>query len=159
MTRKTSKTPANTGAENETTPAVAVPSIFDQYETDLIEQENGRWFRNIGLGINLKLRRFSSRVALNNMQRLQVAYRHLRVDGALPEEVADEMMAEHLGGCIIVDWDGPAFRNRDNTPLTYSVDTAIMLMKRLPELRNNIILHANNIDNFRITDRKDIEGN
>jgi hypothetical protein len=141
-------------------PTVFVPSVFEQYETDLIEQENGRWFHNIGLGMDIKLRRYTSRHALNNMARLQQQYRTYRdAAGALPDEIADELVAEHLATAIIADWKGPAFRMPDGTPIEFSAETAKMLMMKLPELRNLIVMVSNSVDSYRIRARKEIEGN
>lgn len=138
-----------------------VPSVWDQYETDVAEQEGGRWFRNIGIGMDLKLRRYTSRVALNNVQRLQQAYRRFQLKtGQLPEDKAEQLMVEHLAGCIIVDWSGPAFRQKDSDEtMPFSVETAKILMQRLPDLRTQVLTISMSVDNFRVSERKDIEGN
>lgn len=138
----------------------AIPSIFDQYETDVAEQEDGRWFRNIGIGIDMKLRRYTARAATNKMQQLQMAYRN-KADkkGTLPLDVAEALMTEFLATAIIVDWDGPAFKDREGNPLPYSVETARMLLNKLPELRNDVVIISSNIENFRVRDREAVEGN
>jgi hypothetical protein len=138
----------------------AIPSIFDQYETDIVEQEDGRWFRNIGIGVDMKLRRSTARAATNKMQQLQMAYRH-KADpkGNLPEKIAEELMLEFLATVVIVDWDGPAFKDRQGKPMPYSVETARLLLKQLPELAKDVIVIASNIENFRVRDRGVVEGN
>lgn len=138
----------------------SIPSIFDLYETDVSEEEDGRWFRNINFGIDMKLRRSTARAATNKMQQLQMAYRG-KADskGQLPEKVAEELMLEFLATVIIVDWDGPAFKDREGKPLPYSVETARLLLKQLPELAKEVIVIASNIENFRVRNRAAIEGN
>ncbi|MBK9496474.1 MAG: hypothetical protein IPO08_18605 [Xanthomonadales bacterium] len=162
MTRKASKPDAamHPAVPLTTTPTTTIPSVFDQFETDIVEQESGRWFYNVGLGMSVKLRRYTSRVALTNMARLQQVYRSFRDEaGNLAEGKADELLAEHLATAVITDWSGAAFRNRDGSDMPFTPETAKMLMMRLPELRNMIVMIASSVDNYRIRTREDVEKN
>ena len=51
------------------------------------------------------------------------------------------------------------FKDREGNPLEYSVETARLLLKQLPELVKDVIVISSNIENFRVRDRKELEGN
>jgi hypothetical protein len=58
---------------------------------------------------------------------------------------------------VIVDWDG--IYDRDGQKIPYSKEKALELLKRLPALRDAVLICAQDIDNFRIEDAEEAEKN
>lgn len=134
------------------------PSIFEIYETDLNEEEEGRWF-DIAPGASFKLRRFTAKAVNNERNRLQLAFRkRANKDGTFPEDVSEKIVNEQMG-VIIADWRGAAITGRDGAPLEYSPTAAKELMAKLPNLRTQLLMISMDMASFRTEERKEIEGN
>lgn len=128
-------------------------SVFDIFETDTSDEENGRWFNNYfgdrAQG-DIKLRAFSSKASVAVRRRLEVHYRrHMQADGSYPQDVAQKMVTEQLAQAIVVDWRGKAFRSKDGQAIPFSVDAVRQLMERMPHFRNRIVSSAAEMDNYR----------
>jgi len=138
---------------------VPVVSIFDFYDTDINEEEEGRWFENIIPGASFKLRRFTAKAVNNERNRLQLAFRkYANKDGSFPENISTRIVNEQMG-VIIADWRGDALVDRDGSPLVYSPEKAKALAAQLPNLRTQLLLISMDMASYRTTDRKEIEGN
>lgn len=128
-------------------------SVFDMYETDTTDEENGRWFNNYfgerAQG-DIKIRAFASKPSIAVRRRLEALYRrHMLPDGSYPQDVSQKMVTEQLSQAIIVDWRGNAFRGKDGQPIPFSVDAAKKLLEKMPHFRNRIVQSAAEMDNFR----------
>lgn len=133
-------------------------SIFDIYDTDINEEEEGRWFP-LAPNVEFKIRRFTAKAVNNERNKLNLAFRkHARRDGTYPDPIAERIVLEQMG-TLIVDWRGSALVRRDGSPLEYSPDAAKELMKQLPNLRAQVLMISMDMAAFRTADRKEIEGN
>lgn len=143
--------------ENDKPPRL---SIFDICETDTTAEEEGRWFNDIfddETGIDVKLRRLTSKKSLAVRRRLEKQYRSKAVKGKFPEEVAIQITVEQVAEAVIVGWKGIV--DRDGSVIPFSKENALRLMQALPAFRDLIIMKANALDNFRIEDRAEAEKN
>lgn len=136
-----------------------VPSIFDQYETDQDAEENGKWFRDVRPGISLKLRRATSRKAMEARRRVIQRYRKLAKDGQFSKEIQDQILIHTMAEGVIVDWEGAAFRMPDNSPLPYSRKNAIYVLSKARGMRDEIVAIATDMDNFRVEAQEAVAGN
>src|SRR6516162_4277774 len=104
-------------------------SIFDIAETDTEAEESGKWFNDIfedGTGVNVKLRRFTSKTSIKVRQKLEAPYRRKLKSGKLPDEVNAQLMINQLSEGVIVDWAG--IRDRDGKDIPYTVENAKALL-------------------------------
>jgi hypothetical protein len=138
----------------------APKSIFEVYETNLTEEEEGRWFNNIIPGADFKLRRFTAKPVQAMRNKLQLAFsKHAdKKTGEYPEHISVRIVNEQMGA-IIADWRGAAIVDRDGVPLVYSPDAAKALMDQLPNLRTQLLMISMDMANFRTAERQEIEGN
>lgn len=139
---------------------VTPKSIFEVYETNLTEEEEGRWFNNIIPGADFKLRRFTAKAVQSVRNKLQLAFsKHAdKKTGEYPEHISARIVNEQMGA-IIVGWRGPAIVDRDGEPLVYTPDAAKALMEQLPNLRTQLLMISMDMANFRTAERQEIEGN
>lgn len=159
MTDEATTTPAVDAVE----PVVESPSIFDLYETDSTAEEEGRWILNYfgdrAQG-DIKLRGFSSKASIACRRRLDTLFRrHARADGTYPMDIANQMANEQLAQAIIVDWRGPAFRDKAGKAIPFSPAAALEILKKMPHLRNRIAGSAGEMDNFRVAEQAAAEKN
>lgn len=136
-----------------------VPSIFEQYETDPDAEENGKWFRNIRPGVSVKLRRATSRFAMETRRKVIARFRKLARNGEFSPEVQNQILVHTMAEGIIVDWEGAAFRNPDGTPLPYSKKNAVALLGKVKALRDELTGISVDMDNYRLEAREALAGN
>lgn len=150
------------------TPTVAADAVdedmcvFDIFETDTSAEEDGRWFDIFGDKSKgeIKIRSFGSKASLNVRRRLEARYRRqMKGDGTYPVEVMQKIVEEQIAHSIVVDWRGPAWRNRDGSPLPFSPATVLALVQKAPHLRNKIASLAGDMDAFRAADQEAIVKN
>jgi hypothetical protein len=137
-------------------------SIYDGLETDISAEEDGRWFVDAFGGPmkgDIKLRSFTTQRAVNILRRLQSKYRKYRKNGVLQDDVAQRFVCDQLAQAIIMDWRGPAFRDRDDKPIPHSVEAAFTLADKLPHFRYRVIQLASDTDNYRIEEKDASEKN
>lgn len=138
-------------------------SVFDMFETDTAAEEEGRWFNDYfgdrAKG-DIKLRGFTSKQSITVRRRLEALYRrHMKPDGSYPQDVSQKMANQQLAEAIIVDWRGPAFRDKDGVALPYSMASALSLLERMPHFRNRVVASAGDLDGFRVAAQADTEKN
>lgn len=133
------------------------PSIWDMFETDEAAEEEGRWFNNVmGPGNDVKIRRMTSKVVALGRQEIDKRFRKLaKADGSYDETTSLRVVCEQIGRYMIADWRGPAFRNKDNTPMPYSPEAAIEVMMKLKDPRIIVLTISQDMDNYRIQSQED----
>lgn len=136
-----------------------VPSIFEQYETDQEAEETGKWFNNLRPGISMKLRRATSRFAMDTRRKVIARYRKLAKNGEFSQAIQEQILVHTMAEGIIVDWKGEAMRFPDGTPLPYNKKNAVLLLSKSRALREELTAVSTDMDNFRIEQRETISGN
>jgi len=140
-------------------------SIFDLCETDTTAEEDGRWFNDIfadGTNIDVKLRRLMSTASQQVRRRLDKGNRKAMRNGVyVDDDVAIKVLIEQMAEAVLIDWRGVKVRDADGklVELEYSRANAVMLLTKLRHFRETIIVMSQNLDNFRIEERKDIVKN
>lgn len=136
-------------------------SIFDICETDTVAEENGRWFNDVfedTSGIDVKLRRMTSKASMEARRRLDKQYRgKMNKKGEYDMDFGMKVLVEQMAEGVIVDWRG--IYDRDGKEIKFSKEKAIELMTKLPTFRDTILINAQELDNFRIEEREDAEKN
>lgn len=135
-------------------------SIFDLAETDASAEEDGRWFKDVygdETNIDFKLRRMTSKASMKARRNLEKGYRKHLKNGVYPDDIAIDILTEHLAKGVVVDWKG--LFDREGNAIEYSPEAALALLKKLPTLRDMIAVMAQNLDNFRIEAREDTAKN
>lgn len=136
-----------------------VQSLFDIYETDVTEEEEGRWFKDVAPGADFKIRRFTSKAVQNQRIKLQQAFaKYADKKGVFPDHIAERIVNEQMA-VVVVDWRGPAITDRAGKPIPYSPDAVKALLKQLPNLQVQLLLISMDMANFRTEERKELEGN
>lgn len=132
-------------------------SIFALYQTDRTAEEDGKWFDSFGPNIAFKIRRFSSKKSQAVRTGLEKPYAKMSRNGVLPESVQEGIFHKHLANGIVVDWKG--VYDMDGNEVPFSVDAAVDLFEKLPDLAREIVLLAINMDNFRDGHKDEVAGN
>lgn len=136
-----------------------VPSIFEYYTTDVESEENGKWFEELQPGFSIKLRRVTSKAYLQARRRILKHNRKFARNGLFSPEQQERMLIEAMAEGLIADWRGPAMRDLEGNALPYSKEAAVMLLTKMPALRQEVIVICGTIDNFRVEAREALEGN
>lgn len=135
-------------------------SIFDICEIDTTAAEDGRWFEDIfdnGTGIDVKVRRLSSKPSMQVRRRVEQQYRKHLKKGKWDPDVLVEILLKQMAEAVVLDWRGILDKNKE--PIEYSKENAYALMKKLPVFRDAIVVLANGLDNFRAEEQNDITKN
>lgn len=136
-----------------------VKSLFDLYETDVTEEEEGRWFTDVAPGADFKIRRFTAKAVQNYRTKLQQAFsKYADKKGVFPDHIAERIVNEQMS-VVVVDWRGPAITDREGNPLAYSPEAVKTLLKQLPNLQLQLLMISMDMANFRTEERKELEGN
>lgn len=133
-------------------------SLYDMFTTDRDAEENGKWVE-IAQGAEFKIRRFKSRHTTRTREALEKPYAALRRKGVLPPEIAEKILHQTMCTSTIADWRGEAIVSPDGAPLPFSAEAADQLLSALPELRDEIIGQAIQLDTFRKEDDETAKGN
>lgn len=152
-------TPAPEAQEDEIEAEAEILSVFDIYDTDRAAEENGKWFNNLRPGINMCLRRATSRTAMKVRQRIITKYRKFSRNGEFPAAIQEKIQIEIMAEGIITDWSGAAMRMPDGSPLPYSKQNAVLLLTKAPALRDELTAVATDMDNYRREQAEDALGN
>jgi len=144
--------------ENETveTEVVADQSIYDLFGTSAAASEEGKWF-DLSPKISIKLRRLKSKKSRKVREKLEAPYKHLLRNGALPQDVQDDLADKQIAEAIIVDWKG--FTDTKGQPMPYSPAAALKLIRALPDLRDEIASICLRMDHFRDEESSEIAKN
>lgn len=134
------------------------PSIFDMFSTDRDAEQNGKWF-TLAPGVEMRIRRFKSQHTTRTRERLEKPFERLRKNGNLPTDIMEKIVHQTLCESTIVDWRGDAIVDQQGNPMPFSAAAADDLLTALPELRDEVTSMALRMDNFRVEDDKETEGN
>lgn len=135
--------------------AATTLTLFDVYEVDDDQQENGKWFDDVGLPqVRMKIRRYTSNAAINSRRRLLQGYaKRINKDGTMDPSVERDMQIEQIAASIIVDWEGVQTRKDGKlVDLPCTLENKKMLLRRLPDIRQYVDQLAMSLDNFRRTE-------
>lgn len=144
-------------------------SIFDTLAVDPKVVEDGRWFENVlgdrdeenldeYPGIDLKLRRLTSKFATKARMRAEKDRRHgPNRAGALSTEDAEAILIEQLANGVIVDWRGVVAR--DGNAIQFTPEVAREVLTALPDFRFVVLALSNDLTNFKSERREELEGN
>jgi len=132
-------------------------SIYDLYATNETAAEEGKWFE-FSPEISVKIRRFKSKKSRKVREALEAPYKRVNKFGAtLPDDVQEDIAAEHIAEGIVVDWKG--LKDRDGNDLAYSKAAALKLFRDLPEFRDAIAEISLSLDNYRDDEKEEVLGN
>jgi len=136
-------------------------SIFDICETDGEAEENGKWFNDVfedGSDIAVKLRRMTSKKSTTVRRRLEKQFKnHQKRDGTWDEDIAEKMVLRQMVEAVIVDWKN--IIDRDGSVIEHSIESAEMLIGRLPAFRDLLINLSIDMDNYRMAAVEDAAKN
>lgn len=144
----------------ETTEDKKPLSIYDLVETDVVAEEDGRWFHDFAgadSGVSFKLRRMMSKKSANARRQIEADFRKYKKNGRFPDAIGDKILAAHLGHGVIIDWRG--VYDREGKEIKFSPEAATELMEQLSVLRLNVVTTALDLDNFRTDASEDIAKN
>lgn len=119
------------------------------FATDQDAEENGKWFKDIAgeeSGVDVKLRRMTSKTVERALARIMRENRHRMVDGKFAEAIDLELGNRLLAEAVIVDWRGIIV---GGDAVTYSPEAAADLLTRFPEFGRHIRARCGNMDLFR----------
>lgn len=132
----------------------------DRYGYDKDLGENGAWVQKDN-DFWIKIRRLRSKKVREVSTKLNKPYAHITRGGKqLPDEVADRINRELIAKAILVDWkgeDGPRTDSGDLIP--FSEENAIEVFIRMPDFMDEIVSDSDMIENFRQSEKEEIEGN
>lgn len=121
-------------------------ALFAKFATDSDREEAGIWV-NFGEGIKVKVRRLKSRKSQEYRKELDKPYTNEIRRGALDDKTAEDLLIRQIGGGVVADWSG--VEDEDGTPLPYTAENAIRLLRLLPEFRDAIFAVSVDADAFK----------
>lgn len=135
-------------------------SIFDICETDSDAEENGRWFTDImndGNGLDIKLRKGTSKASVAARRRLDRAYKKYLKNGQYPDDIGVKVLCEQFAEGVIVAWRGVYGKAGEEIP--YSKEMALVFMNKFTSFRDTVVMLATSLDSFRIEDKDETSKN
>jgi hypothetical protein len=130
--------------------------MFARFATDASREEEGVWV-DFGDGIEVKVRRLSSKISRDVRKRLEKPHAEAIRRGPLPESLAEDILNRQLAEAIISDWKGVDDDN--GQPLACTVENKIAILKALPEFRDEIVSISIERDNYKAALNEDAEKN
>lgn len=119
--------------------------IFTNFATDEVAENSGVW-RNIGGGASLLIARNGNRRYSDLITRRVAEHREtLDLKNDVANAKSDEILADVIGGTILLGWKGVAYKGKD---LGYSVENARMLLKH-KDFRGLVIRLSEEVDAYR----------
>jgi hypothetical protein len=128
-----------------------VPSIYDQFTAfDETAEEEGMWTDSIGEGMKIKIRSFTSRKVSEIQQRVMLAFADKQEsNGDFPPDTAKEMASRVIAQGMVVDWEGPAFVDREGNAIEYSPEACYHFAMMSKHFRIAIYAFSMNSENFK----------
>ena len=126
-----------------------------KYKTDSEAEDNGAWI-DWGEGAKLKIARVGNPNYQRRAQALMKPHRHARDRGTISDDVQTSIITQCLAETGLVDWEGVEF---DGKPIKYSPKAAEKLLNELKDFREDILLVANDLSNFRADEIEDSSKN
>jgi hypothetical protein len=129
----------------------SVPSIYDQFASfDETAEEEGMWTESIGEGMKIKIRAFTSRKVSEIQQRVMLAFSDKQEsNGDFPPDTAKEMASRVIAQGMVVDWEGPAFVDREGNAIEYSPEACYHFAMMSKHFRIAIYAFSMNSENFK----------
>jgi hypothetical protein len=142
---------------------MAGKSIYDVFKTDEQAENEGAWF-NYGPGPSGHDQKFllarasrSNKKYTKALQRMQERYGKQIESGTLADDTAYELLLKVFCTTVLLDWTGIC--GQDGVELPYSTETAISLMRELPDLYAELQAHAGSREHFRRVSNEETAGN
>ena len=79
--------------------------------------------------------------------------------GTLSDEQLTDITTQCMASTILLDWDGPGFRNRDGTELKYTTAVCLDLLSSLPDFRDEVVTLSRESETYRLEQREGSAGN
>ena len=137
-------------------------NLHDTFMTDTTSEEDGKWFYDIlgdDSGLDLKLRRLTSKAVDKARTKLWAANRKHMVKGKMPADHDEKLLAELLATAVMIDWHGVANPDSPDEALPYSPEHAHAFLVKLPNLRRIVVSISGDMAQFKADATKEIEGN
>lgn len=132
--------------------------FFKNYDVDADEAEHGKWF-DFGDGVEFKLRRFNSKKSKTVMNHLYKPYANSK---NMADDVAENLLAEHLAKAIVVSWKGITHK-KETVSVPEKAGEREKLVKewmlKYPDLRDEIFSLSQTLENFLKTEEDEEEKN
>lgn len=133
-------------------------SIFDLYETNQDLETNGKWFEEFGPEVKIKIRRYTAPASRKVRDAILKPYlKQYKTAEKIPEEIMEDLTAQHLSRGVVTDWSGVF--DRDGNEMPFSPDNVYALFRALPDLTKEVLLLSINMDNFKAEKKEEIKGN
>ena len=131
-------------------------SLFSKFAMDNDKEEAGVWV-NFGDGIRFKVRRLKSRKSQEVRKELDKPFTTEIRRGALPDDVAQDLLVRQIAGGVVAAWEGVT--DEQGNDVAYTPDNAYAILKKLPELVDELLGLSLNKDSFKASDDQAAEGN
>lgn len=131
-------------------------ALFARFKMDEDKEEDGVW-ADFGDGIRVRIRRFKSRKVQDARKEVEKPYADVIRKGPLPVEVAEELLVKQMAKGVVSDWEG--ITDENGKVLSCTPANVEMILKALPEFRDEIFQTAIDRDAFKAALDEDAEGN
>lgn len=125
------------------------------FGTDSKKEQEGVWY-DLAEGLRMKIARIGNPNYQKRFQTLSKPYRRSIRRGTLSDDLAEKLLIQCLAETILLDWEGV---EDDGKEISYSIENAINLLKKYPELRNYINDIANELEGFQEEFKEEAEEN
>lgn len=129
--------------------------LYKRFEIDLEAQEQGLW-EDFGDGIRVRIRRWRSKASADIRRQLEAPYLEKIRARTLTDDEATEITLKHVAR-LITDWEG--IENRAGETIEYSPEAAEIILRDLPEFRDEIVAVALDRENYKADRLKESEKN
>ena len=121
-----------------------------RFKTDAALEENGQAV-DFGDGIEVTVRRISSKVVQEAKRRLDKPYANLfktNPNYELPADIQDKQITKLMAEAIVVDWKGVVDENDQELECTVENKMKIFSDRDLVDFRNNVLLASHSATTF-----------
>lgn len=130
--------------------------MFARFATDESREEEGVWV-DFGDGIEVRIRRLSSKVSRDVRKRLEKPHGEAIRRGGLPEGVAEDILNRQIAEAVIAEWRGVDDEAGNALPCT--VENKLRVIKALPEFRDEVLSVSIERDNYKAALNEEAEKN
>lgn len=133
---------------------MAVSPLLTRFSNDTSKEEAGVW-TDFGDGIRVKIRRIRSKKSQDVRKELDQPHVGDIRRGALPDNIAEDLLLKQTAAGVIADWEGIDFGNHAKDfdlpegSIPYTPENAYKVLKALPELRDEILQVSMSAESFR----------
>jgi hypothetical protein len=134
-------------------------SIFQQYRTDPILEEEGVWVEGLRDGLDVLIARLGNSLYKTAYGRLSKPFRAQIERGTLGEEKGKELLIQALAEAVFLSFRGPAAIDDDGNPLEDTKAVRIALLTDLPDFREDVLFVSKEAETFKRQETEDAVGN